>query len=306
MNFLIHITITILIFMIVVGGYNLTLGSLGMLHLGQMAFFAIGAYTSALLVMNGAPFLVGIFAAAALASLAGYIIGIPCLRIKDDYLVLITLGLSEVIRLVALNWVGLTDGPLGLRAIPRPAIFGMHFITKQAMLPLYAIITAIVLIILYKIMHSPYGKVLEAIREDEIGAESLGKNIMRYKLQALVISAALAGLGGALFAHFQTYIDPTMGAVKEMVLVVIMLIVGGVGSFWGAIIGPAVIVSSYELLRLLPDFMRSISAPTALLDFMSKNVGTIQISLYSIIFMLIVIYRQRGICGRLGIDSGKK
>lgn len=306
MNFLIHIVITILIFIIVTGGYNLTLGSLGMLHIGQMAFFSIGAYTSAILVMNGAPFFVGVGAAIALAALAGYIIGIPCLRIKGHYLVLITLGLSEVIRLIALNWVSLTDGPLGLRAIPRPAIFGMQFITKEAMLPLYAIITAIVLIMLYKIMHSPYGKVLEAIREDEIGAESLGKNIMRYKLQALVISAALAGLGGALFAHFQTYIDPTMGTVKEMVIVVIMLIVGGVGSFWGAVIGPAVIVSSYELLRLLPDFMRSINAPTLLLDFMNKNVGTIQIGLYSTIFLCIIIYRPRGICGRLDINSRKK
>lgn len=284
MGFLVHNLILILIYFVLVGSYNLMLGSLGILHFGQAAFFTLGAYASAMLTLAGIPLIVAVPIAMAISGLTGFLIGIPCLRIKGHYLALATLGLSEVIRLILLNWSSFTGGPIGIRGIPKPEIFGITFSTKPEILLLYAVITALVLILIYRIMQSPYGKVLESIREDEVAAESLGKNIVRYKMQIFTISSALAGLAGSMYAHSYTYIDPSLTKIPSMIFVLVLLITGGTGNFWGALIGPTVIIGAFESMRLLP--------------IPSEFVGTIQQILYGLIFILIILFRPQGICSR--------
>lgn len=284
MGFLVHNLIFILIYFVLVGSYNLMLGSLGILHFGQIAFFTVGAYTSAMLTIAGIPFGASMLAAMGVSAIMGFLIGIPCLRIKGHYLALATIGLSECIRLVLLNWDTFTGGPLGIRAIPRPEMFGIMFKTKSEILLLYTFITVIALLIIYKIMHSPYGKVLESIREDEIAAESLGKNITKYKMQIFTISSAFAGLAGSMYAHSYTYIDPSLAKIPAMNFVLVLLITGGTGNFWGALAGTAIIIGASESMRLLP--------------IPSEFVGTLQLILYGLLFILIILFRPQGIFSR--------
>lgn len=283
---------SILIYIIAVASLNLMIGYLGILHFGQIGLYLMGAYVSAILAAHGIPFIVSVPLAMVVGTILGYIIGLPCLRMKGHYLALGTLGLSEVIRLTALNWVSVTDGPLGMRAIPRPYLFGLHFDTKIAMMPLYFVITALVLWVIYRITHSPYGKIMETIREDEIGSESLGKDVTRYKLQIFAVSAAFAALSGALFAHFNTYIDPSLGKIPDMVLLIVMLVVGGAGTFWGGVFGPIFITALFESIRLLP--------------IPGQFVGTVQHMLYSLGFILLIIFRPQGIFGRIKFTHYKK
>jgi branched-chain amino acid transport system permease protein len=284
MGFIVHNLILLLIYFVLVGSYNLMLGSLGILHFGQVAFFALGAYTSAMLTLAGVPFIIALPIAMAVSGIMGFLIGIPCLRIKGHYLALATLGLSEVIRLILLNSASFTGGPIGIRGIPKPEIFGITLSTKPEILLLYALITFMALAIIYRIMHSPYGKVLESIREDEVAAESLGKNIVNYKMQIFTITSSLAGLAGSMYAHSFTYIDPSLAKISAMNYLLVLLITGGAGNFWGAIIGPIVIVAGFESMRLLP--------------IPSELVGTIQQILYGLLFILIILFRPQGICSR--------
>lgn len=268
-----------------VQGYNLMLGYTGIFSLGHVGFSAIGAYTTAILAIHGVPFIGSLLVGMALCALGGLLLGFPTLRLKGHYLALATLGMSEIIRLVALNWTSLTNGPIGITAIPRPAIFGFRFQSDFSVMLLYLAIAALVHFFLYRLIHSPYGKVLEAIREDEVAAQSLGKNVFRYKMQVLILGAVLAGMDGILYAHAFNFIDPTIFKIPDMVLLLTMIIVGGLGNFWGAIVGPTVMVALFEGLRFV--------------HLPAGFVGPLRMMIYSTIFIAVIIFRPQGIIGRL-------
>src|SRR3989338_4951764 len=177
------------IFSVLSGSLNLTMGYTGLFNLGHAAFFAIGAYTSALLALGfGLPFWICLFAAALFAALFGFLLGFPTLKLRGDYLALGTLGFAFIVEAVLKNWTDVTRGPLGLPGIPRPELLGIQFSLELYMLLALAFL-GVTIIVTHRVINSPFGRVLKAIREDETAAQTLGKNTVRYKIIVLTMSA---------------------------------------------------------------------------------------------------------------------
>lgn len=285
MDFFLNTANHIFIFFILAQSYNLVLGYTGMIHVGHIAFMAIGAYASSLLVLAGFPFWMGLLAGVAGAALVGLILGIPTVRFREDYLVGATLGMGEIIRLILLNERQITGGSSGLTKIPRPELFGISFDSNLSLLFFILIITVISLLIMWRIVNSAFGRVLEAIREDETAAKSLGKNTWERKLQILVIGALFAGLAGVLYAHTNQFIDPdsqTFG-IDRMIYVFLIVVFGGAGKFWGPIVGTTILYILFESLRFVP-------IPPHIL-------GPLRWIIFSTILIAMIIYRPKGIMG---------
>ena len=179
--YLIHLFILVGIYAILAISLQITVGFTGLLNLGHIAFFAAGAYTSALLTLSGVPFWIAFIAAGIVAMIFGFLISVPTNRLKGDYLALSTMGFTFVIYALALNWTSLTRGPLGLPGIPKPVLFGINFSSNLSFLILTVIVVLISYFIIKRITDSPFGKVLEATRDDELAAKILGKNTFKTK-----------------------------------------------------------------------------------------------------------------------------
>ncbi len=283
-----HLLILIGIYIILAVSLNLALGYTGLLNLGHIAFFGIGAYTSALLTMQGLPFPLAILAAGLLAGIFGYLLVLATGRLKGDYLALATLGFSFVVTSVLLNWQSLTRGPLGIPGIPKPSIFGLTITSNIAYLIFVAIIAIIIVFLIHKIVKSPFGRLLEATRDDEIGLKVLGKNTFALKWKAMLISAFFAGIAGSLFAHYISFIDPTSFALQDILLIFTIIIVGGIASIKGSIIGTFLII-------LIPEALRFLSLPSSIL-------GPARQMLYALVLLLILMYKPRGLFGRIDLE----
>lgn len=291
MNYIFTIIATTCRYWIYTQSFNLLFGFAGILNIAQVAFAAVGAYTTVLLNMNGVPFEIAFLAGGLSGGLCALLLSLPVLRLREDYIVLATLGFAEIIRLVATNWISLTRGPLGIPGIPRPTVFGWHMETLGEYTLFMVIVTALILAIIWKITHSPFGKLLEAIREDETATKTLGKNVVRAKIEVFVISGFLTGIGGALVAYFLQFIDPNTFNIHEMLTVLLCAVVGGLGTFRGGIIGPIVIQILFETLRFLP--------------IPSAYVGPLRYFLYAALFLGIILLRPQGILGRRQLAKKK-
>jgi len=234
-------------------GLNVQWGLTGLVNLGVVAFFAVGAYTSALLSVTGAPLAAAWPAAIALAALAGAGLAMVALRLREDYLAIVTLGFAEVLRLFLLNEAWLTRGANGVTAIPRPlhARFAGYYDLFYLALVLAAV--GLVYLALERLRRSPFGRVLRAIREDETVAAVAGKPVFRFKVQAFALGAGVAGLAGTLFAHYLAYVEPNMFLPQESLFVWLALILGGSGNNRGALLGSAVLLGLLEGSRFLKD-----------------------------------------------------
>lgn len=288
------------IYAIAVIGLNLQWGFTGLFNAGVVGFLAIGAYTFAVLtgpdrpeIFGGfeLPFLVGIAGAVAAAMLAALLIGLATLKLREDYLAITTFGIAITIQLAALNSDWLTGGNLGLHGIPRPlqdwfvnpADYGVFYLV------LVLGTLALVFFAVEAIVRSPWGRVLKAIREDETAAQSLGKNVLRYRLEALMLGAALMGLSGALWVGFIAYVSPFDFLPIVTFQIWTMLILGGSGNNKGAILGAVVVwaiwsASGFLVSNLLP--------PT-----WQARGGGIQSVLIGILLVLTLLYRPRGLIG---------
>lgn len=287
-NYLIHTGITIGYFTILIVSLNLALGYAGILNLGHVAFFAIGAYTSAILTGMGVPFLLAFGCSALVAGFFGCILTALTARLKGDYVALATLGFSFVAISVITNWRSLTRGPYGIAGIDKPEVFGWQIVTNNHYFVLTFIVAAISVYKIYRIVNSRYGKLLEALRDDAIGLQALGKNIFKLKYQAMMISAAFAGVAGSLFAHYITYIHPTNFFLADIILMLSIVIVGGLASVRGSVIATA-------LLILLTESIRFIDLPSAIL-------GPSRLIIYSVVLLIILMYRPRGLFGRIDLS----
>ena len=263
---------------------NFIIGYTGMLNLGHAAFIGIGAYTSALLMLAGWPWWFAVLAAATLGALAGFLIGLPCMRLRGDYLAIATLGFGEIIRSVMKNWISLTNGPLGIKAIPKPSLFGITFSTSPLYLLLTAAIALLCVLLIVRLVRSPFGRVLQAIREDDIAASAIGKHVARYKLQTLMIGAALAAVSGSLYAHYITFIDPGSFDFIASVYIAVMAVIGGLGTITGSITGAV-------LITLLPEPLRFLGLP-------ANVVGALQQMIFALILIAIMLWRPQGIFGK--------
>jgi branched-chain amino acid transport system permease protein len=285
--YLIHLLILICIYLILAISLQLSVGFTGLLNLGHIAFYAIGAYTSALLALNGFPFWFCFLSAGILAMIFGFLLSLPTNKLKGDYLALATMGFSFVVYAVLLNWTSLTRGPLGLPGIPKPKIFGISFSDNFSFLILVAIVAIISYLIIKRINISPFGKVLEAIRDNELIVRVLGKNTFKMKSLALMVSSFFAGIAGSLYAHYITFIDPSSFTLLQLIPVLSIVIIGGLASLEGTILATIILV-------LLPEPLRFIGFPSSI-------VGPARQILYALLLLLILIYKPKGFYGRVSL-----
>lgn len=283
--YLIHLLILIGIYLILAISLQLALGFNGLLNLGHIAFFGIGAYTSALLALSGFPFWICIIAAGVMAMIFGFILSIPTNKLKGDYLALATMGFTFVIYAILLNWTELTRGPLGLPGIPRPDLFGFVFSDNLSFLILTFVIAAFSYFIIYRIIKSPFGKVIESIRDDELASRVLGKNSFKTKSIILGVSAFFAGIAGSLYASYITFIDPSSFTIMQLIPVLLIVIVGGLASLPGTIIATVILI-------LIPESLRFVGFPSSI-------VGPMRQILYAVILILILIYKPKGFFGKV-------
>jgi len=286
--YIIHLLILIGIFLILAISLNLTFGYTGLLNLAHIAFFGIGAYTSALLTLSGWPWLISFFAGGILAALLGFILIFATKNLKGDYLAITTLGFAFVVYSIFLNWTDLTRGPLGIPGIPKPRIDGLVILSTSSYLILVIIVAIIIYLILYRLVFSRYGRLLEGVRDNEIGLSVLGKNTFRLKYQSMMLAAFFAGLAGSLYAHYITYIDPSTFYLDDLILVITIVIVGGLASLKGTALATFIIL-------LVPEVLRFVALPSSIL-------GPARRIIYALILIIILLYKPRGIDGKVDLE----
>lgn len=256
-NFLIYFLTLISIYSLLAMSLNFQVGFTGMVNFGQVAFFCIGAYTSSLLVTKaGVPIILGFIGGMLLSGLFGYLISIPTKTLKADYWAIATLAGGEVLRLLAVNEQWLTEGPFGVMTIPQP--FRWLFSKDTYSLFYLLLVTVCVLLVYFALSlltNSPFGRDIKAIRDEEELCLSLGKDTPKLKQQSMLIAGIVAGLGGALFAHYITYISPENFRPIETFLIWAMIIVGGRGNHLGAIVGTVSIQLFYVSTRFIGDYV---------------------------------------------------
>ena len=286
-NFLIYLLTMIGIYSLLAMSLNFQVGFTGLINFGQVAFFCIGAYTSSLLVTKaGAPIVVGFLAGMALSGFLGYIMSIPTKSLKSDYWAIATLASGEVVRLVALNEEWLTAGPFGVMSIPQPlaALFSKDIYPLFYLLFVIACI-AIVYLFLTLLTNSPFGRDIKAIRDEEELCLSLGKDTQKLKLQAMVVAGIVAGLAGALFAHYITFISPENFRPIETFLMWAMIIVGGRGNHFGAILGAVVIQLFNVSTRFIGNYV----------PFGSDVMASLRMTIIGVLIILFILYRPEGL-----------
>lgn len=284
MEYLIHLAILVGIYAILALSLNLVVGYTGILSVTHAAFFGIGAYATAILStryeMNFfVAVLVGILVTALLALLIGGVLS----KFRGDFVALGSVGFNMIVWSVMLNWQELTRGPLGIPGISRPELFGFSFADNFSFL-LLAIVLAILVYALSRfITSSSFGRVLKAIREDEEALQVFGYRVLHYKLAVFVIGASMAAIAGALFAAYITFIDPSTFTINESIFLLSAIILGGLASNRGAVIGAVVLI-------LLPEFLRFVGFPA---DIAAQTRQAV----YGVMLILLMLYRPQGLVG---------
>ena len=282
-----HVLIMVCIYAVLAASLNLAMGYAGLLNLGHAAFFGIGAYSSALLSGAGMPFPAAFLLSGAFAGASGFLLFFAVRKLKRDYLALATLGFSFVVYSALLNWTFVTRGPLGIPGIAKPSLFGLSLLSGGAYFLFALAVAAASILIIRAIVESPFGRLLQAGRDDEARLSVLGKDAAAAKCRAMVLSAFFAGIAGSLFAHYISYIEPGSFALAEIILIMTIVIVGGLASLKGSVVAAFVIIGVAESLRLL-------SLP-------SEIVGPGRQIIYAAILIGILMFRPRGIFGRIDL-----
>ena len=275
MNYLLDMAQLCNIAIILAVSLNLINGMCGQFSLGHAGFWAIGAYTGASFSTILAPempahliFLISIVLSFVSASIAGLLIGIPCLRLRGDYLAIATLGLGEIIRIIIMN-TDVLGGPRGLTGIP-----------KLSNLPWSIVLAIVTIVVCVNVKRSTHGRAIIAIRENEIAAESMGVNILKYKTLAFVLGAGFAGVAGTLLAHTNQFIGPSNFTFMASVTILLMVILGGSGSITGAVVGAII-------LTLLPETLK----------FLGQKVSEWRMVLYAVLLIFLMLARPSGLLG---------
>ncbi|MGD2273059.1 MAG: branched-chain amino acid ABC transporter permease [Desulfobacterales bacterium] len=272
---------------IVAVGLNILTGFTGLISLGHAAFMAIGAYTSAILTVRfGFPFWLALPAAGVLTALVGFVVGLPSLRLTGIYLALATMAFGFITDEIILQWQSVTGGADGLSAMP-PALFGLTFNSYKQ----YFFITFISLVILLfgakNMLRGGFGRTLTAIRDSETAAETMGINLGWYKALAFTTSALYAGLAGSLYAHFILFISIDNFTLFNSISYIVMIVVGGLGSLTGSVMGAVFITILPEIITFTKDYL-----PAA-----AKTASSLQAAVYGITLMLFIIFQPTGFYG---------
>jgi branched-chain amino acid transport system permease protein len=298
--------IQILIYVMLGWGLNIVVGLAGLLDLGYVAFYAVGSYSYALLALNfGLSFWILLPLAGILSAFWGIILGFPVLRLRGDYLAIVTLAFGEIIRIVLINWVDLTNGYAGIAAVPRPtffgipfnsddngfaAIFGLEFTPIHRTIFLYYVILALAMLTAYvtvRLRRLPVGRAWEELREDEIACRSLGINTTNTKLTAFAMGAMFAGFAGSFFAARQGFISPESFTFLESATILSIVVLGGMGSQIGVAIAAVLMIGGTEIMREL-DFLKRIFGDTF-------DPTQYRMLLFGFGMVVIMIWKPRGL-----------
>jgi len=283
LNLLIYFATMMGIYAILALGLNFHYGSSGLVNFGHVGFFAVGAYTSALVTMLGAPFLVGILLGGVAGGLLGFIVALPTSKLSIHYWAITTLGIGEIIRLIAVNEEWLTRGSFGLIGIPQP----LRSVIPASVYPIFylAVVAAflgLTYLTIRKLANCPFGRVLKAVREEDDLALAMGKPVFYFKVKAMAVGAVFAGVAGALFAHYITYISPLDFMPIVTFIIWGMVIVGGKGNEVGAIVGAIVIVVFFNSTRFLKDY----------LPLSAHTVASLRMVAIGILIILVVLFMR--------------
>ncbi len=289
----------VVIYVVLASGLNIVVGFTGLLDLGYVAFYAIGAYYTAIIFnsvlkvkfgvdldaywwLTWVNFVVG----GLMASIAGVLIGYPTLRVRGDYLAIMTLAFGEIIRIVANNWVGLTRGPSGIPGIPKPEFFGFGFESQRSLYYLGLALALLSLWVISRIVRSRIGRAWTAIREDEVAAEAMGIHTSRYKLLSYATGAFFAGAMGVFFGHYLNYISPSSFMLMESFLILSLVVLGGMGNIAGPVLGATIWITLQEWLR---DF-----------TFVQEHPEMRGIAM-GLVLVLLMVFRPQGLLGSLRV-----
>lgn len=249
---------TALLYVVLGLGLNIVVGLAGLLDLGYVAFYAVGAYTYALLYhFFGMSFWIVLPLGGILAATFGILLGIPVLRLRGDYLAIVTLGFGEIIRLILENWGEFSQGPSGVSNIPRPAFFGIDMSLDTALIYIYYLMIMFVIVTIFfvnRMQDSRLGRAWIALREDEIACQAMGIDKMKTKLTAFALGAFWAGIAGVIFAAKTTFISPRSFTFIESAIILSIVVLGGMGSIIGVIIGAMILILLPEYLRFLSEY----------------------------------------------------
>ncbi|MFI3271896.1 MAG: branched-chain amino acid ABC transporter permease [Pseudomonadota bacterium] len=274
-----NIMISALLYIMLGLGLNIVVGLAGQLVLGYIAFYAVGAYAYALLSADfGLGFWTVLPIGGACAAVFGILVGFPVLRLKGDYLAIVTLGFGEITRLVLENWGDVTRGPSGISNIPRPSFFGMHMDINASTTYIYYLVFACVIITIIavaRLKDSRIGRAWQALREDEIACEAMGIDLAKTKLSAFALGACWAGFAGVIFAAKTTFINPASFTFLESAMVLAMVVLGGMGSTLGVVLGALILILLPEYLRAFSEYRMLIFGAAMVLMMVFRPQGII-------------------------------
>lgn len=285
-----HYLVMVGIYTILAVSLNLLVGYAGIFSLAHAAVYGVGAYASALVALKlGLGFWGGLVVAAVAGACAAALVGIPSLRVAGDYYIVASFGLQVVILTVFMNWTDLTNGHAGLAGIPRPRVFGLVIDNPFKYVVLSLALATLTYTVCRRLTGSAFGRTLRAVREDEIAAQATGKNVVLVKIVITTISSALGALGGSLYAHYITYINPSSFTLEESIFIASLVILGGTERLAGPVVGAFVLLAVPEALKFLaiPD---TVAAPMRQI-------------LYGGLLVLFMFVRPEGILGRARATS---
>ncbi|HEY0256945.1 MAG TPA: branched-chain amino acid ABC transporter permease [Candidatus Methylacidiphilales bacterium] len=287
LSYLLAISTFTAIYALLALGLNLMWGMTGMVNLGILGYYALGGYVSALVTVDlGYPLVVGVIIGTVAAAVFGAATCVGIVKLRDDYLAIVTLGFAEMMRVVAENEVGLTNGTDGIGQIPRPSLFGSGMVFNISYLAMCLLAVAIVVTGMELIRTAPLGRALRAIREDTMVAGTAGKNVLRFQILALTLGGGVMGLAGALYVHYVTYISPDIFQPQLLIYVFFALILGGRGNNWGALVGTVLVMVLVEGTRFLAQEIPGLSA---------VQVGALRALIIGIGLVAVMQWKPQGI-----------
>ncbi|MGB2781448.1 MAG: branched-chain amino acid ABC transporter permease [Phycisphaerae bacterium] len=284
MEYALHILMMVCIYVALGASLNLVAGYAGSPSLAHAAFYGLGAYVAGLMSLRlGSPFMLNLLCAVGFSAVLGAIVRALTMRIRGDHFIVVTLAFQVVVFSILYNWVSFTGGPMGLSAIPEPTVFGWLVSSHADFLLLGLVYCVLTLWVCRRIANSPFGRVLKAIREDEVLASAAGKDVAMHHVLIFMISAGIAAGAGVLFAHYMCFVDATSFTEMESIFIISIVIIGGGGSSWGPVVGALVLVG-------LPELFRFLGMPTSV----AANVRQM---LYGGLLIVFMLWRPQGLLG---------
>ena len=277
----------VLIYSIAALGIMLLAGFTGLFSLGHAAFLGVGAYTHAVLSNMGVPFPIALAAAAALSAAVGVVVGLPAMRVKGIYLGMATLAFGFIVEEVLARWESVTGGNAGIH-IKKPNLFGWVLETEIQFYFLCLVITVIATLGILNLLRSPTGRAFVAIRDSEISAQSMGIHLARYKTLSFAISAALAGVAGALYVHKLQFISPDQFNILQSIDLLLMIVIGGLGSVHGAFLGAIFLITMPQLISMVKDYLPAVIG----------QAPGLQGVVYGAVLIAFVLFEPMGLYGR--------